>query len=59
MRVGPNGFHCAFKSGFFQFTFQASLIFKPNLELAVTIIFKKKRLCKSKHAMLEFKWLKS
>ena len=21
MRVGPNGFHCAFKSGFFQFTF--------------------------------------
>ena len=35
---------CAFKLGFFQLICQASLIFKSNLELALSIILKEKEL---------------
>ena len=41
-RVRPTWFCYAFKLGFFQVICQASLIFKSNLGLALSITFKKK-----------------
>ena len=43
----------AFKLGFVQLMCKASLIFKPNLELALSIILKERELYKSKHIALE------
>ena len=40
-RVRAKSFCCVFKLGFFQLICKASLIFKSNLELALSIILKK------------------
>ena len=42
-------FCCAFKLGFLQLICKASLIFKSNLELALSIILKQRELYVSKH----------
>ena len=42
--VRAKWFCCAFKLGFLQLTSKAFLIFKSNLELALWIILKKKRI---------------
>ena len=41
-RVRAKWFSCAFKLGFLQLICKASLIFKSNLELDLSIIFKKR-----------------
>ena len=41
-RVRAKWFCCAFKSGFLQLICKASLIFKSNLELALSIILKQR-----------------
>ena len=43
-RVGAKWFCCAFKLGFLQLLCKASLIFKSNLELALSINLKQKEL---------------
>ena len=48
-RVTAKWFFCTFKLGFFQLISKASLIFKSNLELALSIIFKPRELYDSKH----------
>ena len=48
-------FCCAFKLGFLQLICKASLIFKSNLELALSIILKQRELYKSKHVAVEFR----
>ena len=40
---------------FLQLTSKASLIFKSNLELALSIILKQRELYKSKHVAVEFR----
>ena len=47
-----------FKLGFLQLMCKASLIFKSNLELALSIILKQRKLYESKHAVVECKCLK-
>ena len=42
--VRAKWFFCAFKLGFFKLICNASLIFKSDLELALSIIFKTKRI---------------
>ena len=56
-RVKAEWFCCAFKFGFLQLICKASLIFKLNLELALSIIFKKRELCKSKYVVVESRCL--
>ena len=52
--VRPKWFCCAFKLGFVQLICKASLIFKSNLELALSIIILKEReLYESKHVIVE------
>ena len=46
MRV--NWFCCAFKLGFVQLKYKASLVFKKNLELALSITLKERELYESK-----------
>ena len=48
-RVRAKWFCCAFKLGFLQLICKASLIFKSNLELALSIILKQRELYESKH----------
>ena len=48
-RVRTKLFCCAFKLGFLQLICKASLIFKSNLELALSIILKQRELHESKH----------
>ena len=48
-RVRAKWFCCAFKLGFLQLIRKASLIFKLNLELALSIILKQIELYESKH----------
>ena len=43
-RVRAKWFYCAFKLGFLQLICKASSIFRSNLELALSIIFKTKRI---------------
>ena len=50
-RVRINWFCCAFKLGFFQLICKASLIFKSNLELALSIILKESELYESKYVV--------
>ena len=57
-RVGAKWFCCAFKLGFFQLICKASLIFKSNLELALSIILKERELYESKHVAVECRCLK-
>ena len=51
-------FCCAFKLGFVQLKSKASLVFKKNLELALSIILKERELYESKHVMMECRSLK-
>ena len=51
-------FCCAFKSGFLKLICKASLIFKSNLELALSIILKERELCESKHVVVQCRCLK-
>ena len=57
-RVRAKWFCCAFKLGFLQLICKASLIFKSNLELALSIILKQKELYESKHVSEECRCLK-
>ena len=57
-RVGAKWFCCAFKLGFFQLICKASLIFKSNLELALSIILKERELYMLKHVAVECRCLK-
>ena len=52
-RVRAKWFCWAFKLGFLQLICNASLIFKSNLELALSIILKQRGLYESKHAAVE------
>ena len=45
-------FCCAFKLGFLQFIFKASLILKWNLELPLSIMLKERELYESKHVVV-------
>ena len=53
--VRAKWFCCAFKLGFLQLVCKASLIFKSNLELALSIFLKQRELYESKYAEVEFR----
>ena len=57
-RVRAKWFCCAFKLGFLHLICKASLIFKSNLELALSIILKQRELYESKHVAVECRCLK-
>ena len=57
-RVRAKWFCCAFKLGFLQLICKASLIFKSNLELILSIILKERQLYESKHVAVECRCLK-
>ena len=57
-RVRAKWFCYAFKLGFLQLICKASLIFKSNLELALSIILKQRELYESKHVAVECRCLK-
>ena len=57
-RVRAKWFCCAFKLGFHQLICKTSLIFKSNLELALSIILKQRKLYVSNHAVEECRCLK-
>ena len=57
-RVRAKWFCCTFKLSFLQLICKASLIFKSNLELALSIILKQRELYESKHVALECRCLK-
>ena len=50
-RVRAKLFCCVFKLGLLQLICKASLIFKSNLELALSIILKQRELYESKHVV--------
>ena len=49
---------CTFKLGFLQLICKASLIFKSNLELALSFILKERKFYKPKHVVMECRCLK-
>ena len=49
---------CAFKLGFLKLICKASLNFKSNLKLALSIILKQRELYESKHVVVEHRCLK-
>ena len=57
-RVRAKSFCFAFRLGFLQLIRKASLIFKLNLELALSIILKQRELYVSKHVTVECRCLK-
>ena len=57
-RVRAKWFCCAFKLGFLQLICKSSLIFKSNLELALSVILKQRELYESKHVLEECRCLK-
>ena len=57
-RVRAKWFCCVFKLGFLQLICKASLIFKSNLDLALSIILKQRELYESKHVVVECRCLK-
>ena len=57
-RVRAKWFCYASKLGFLQLICEASLIFKSNLELALSIILKQRELYESKHVAVECRCLK-
>ena len=57
-RVRAKLFCCAFKLGFLRLICKASLIFKSNLELALSIILKQRELYETKHVAVECRCLK-
>ena len=52
-RVRAKWFCCAFKLGFLQLICKASLIFKSNLELTLSIILKQREVHELKHVAVE------
>ena len=56
-KVRAKWFCCAFKLGFLQLICKASLIFKSNLELALSITLKQRELYESKHVAMECRCL--
>ena len=58
-KIWAKWFCCAFRSRFSQLICKASLIFKSNLELGLSVILKKRLLCESKYTVLECKCLKT
>ena len=56
-RVRAKWFCCAFKLGFLQLICKASLIFKSNLQLALSIILKQRELYESKNVVEECRCL--
>ena len=56
--VRAKWFCYTFKLGFVQLMRKASLIFKLNLELPLSIILRERELYESKHVMVEFRFLK-
>ena len=56
-KVRAKLFCCAFKLGFLQLICKASLIFKWNLELALSIILKQREFYESKHVAVECRCL--
>ena len=52
------GNSCAFNLDFLQLICKASLIFKSNLELALSIILRQRELYESKHVAVEHRCLK-
>ena len=52
-------FCCAFKLGFLLLICRASLIFKSNLEIALSIILKQRELYEPKHVAVECRCLHS
>ena len=57
-RVRAKWFCCAFKLGFLQLICKASLIFKSNLELPLSIVLKQRELYELKHVAVECRCLK-
>ena len=57
-KVRAKWFCCAFKLGFLQLICKASLIFKSNLELALSVILKQRKLYESKHVGVGCRCLK-
>ena len=57
-RVRAKWFCCAFKLGFLQSICKVSLIFKLNLELALSITLNERELYNSKHVAVECRCLK-
>ena len=57
-RVRDQWFCWAFKLGFIQLICKASLVFKSDLELALSIILKERELCESKHVAVEYRCIK-
>ena len=57
-KVRAKWFCCAFKLGFLKFICTASLIFKSNLELALSITLKQRVLYESKYVTVECRFLK-
>ena len=57
-RVTAKRFCCAFKLDFLQLICNASLNFKSNLELTLSIILKRRELHESKHVAVECRYLK-
>ena len=55
--VRAKWFCCAFKLGFLQLICQASLIFKLNLELALSIVLKERELYELKYIAVKCKCL--
>ena len=51
-------FCCAFKLGFLQLLCKTSLIFKSNVELALSVLLKQRELHESKHLAVECRCLK-
>ena len=56
--VKPKWIFCAFKLGFLQLICKVSLLFKSNLESALSIILKERELYESKHVVVECTCLK-
>ena len=56
-KVGTKWFCCKFKLGFLHLIYKASLIFKSNLELALSVILKERELYESKHIAVECRCL--
>ena len=57
-KVRAKWFCCAYKLGFLQLICKASLIFKSNLELALSVILKQRELYETKHVTVECRCLK-
>ena len=57
-RVRAKWVCCAFKLGFLQLLCKTSLIFKSNVELALSVLLKQRELHESKHLAVECRCLK-